>query len=258
MKKLEQFTPKAVLYIMICLTCSFALAGAAFLDMEFNHSVYVFDPFSKVIIMVGIFSYSMLCKTPMNTPGSKFFTPWLLVALIPFAFNAVDNFCMPNRVPGAAECINMLLSVFTTAAWEEMLFRYVGRTIFDQNGKYSIGSIVLLSLTFGCAHLINIFFYDPISIMLQVLSACTFGVFLLALYRHTGSLWIVITAHGLNNLVATFFQLFPESELLFSIWINYVIYVLAELGIGIYILAKYGYIERKSKLLTVNQQEIEK
>lgn len=255
MKKPEQLKAKVILYVMLCLTCSFALAGAAFLDMEMQHSINVFDIISKVIIMVGIFAYASIWKTPINVPDGKFFTPWLLVALIPFAFNAVDCFCVPNRVPGAAEIINMLLCVFTTAAWEEMLFRYVGRTLFEQNGKYGVGAIVLLSLTFGCSHLINIFFYDPIPVLLQTLSACTFGVFLLALYQHTGSLWIVITAHGFNNLIATFFGLFPESDYIFSSWINYVLYVITELVVGIYILSKYGYIEKKLKSPTACQIE---
>lgn len=257
MEKLERFKSKAILYIMICLTCSFALAGSAFLDMEMNHSINVFDIVSKVIIMVGIFAYASICKTPMNTPGNKYFTPWLLVAMIPFAFNAVDYFCIPNRVPSVTECINMLLSVFSTAAWEEMLFRYVGRTLFERNGKYSIGSVVLLSLSFGCSHLINVFFYDSVSVLLQALSACTFGVFLLALYRHTGNLWIVITAHGFNNLIAAYFDLFPESDAFLQTWINFVLYVLTEFTVGIYILIKYGYIERESKSRTAFQQKIE-
>lgn len=257
MEKTEQFKSKAILYIMIALTCSFALAGAAFLDMEMEHNIKVFDLSSKVIIMAGIFAYASICKQPLNIPGSKFFSLWLLVAMIPFAFNAIDYFCIPNRVPGAVECIDMLLSVFSTAAWEEMLFRYVGRSMFERNGKYSLGSIVLLSLTFGCSHLINIFFYDTVSVLLQVLCACTFGVFLLALYQHTGNLWVVITAHGLNNLIATFFDLFPGSESLFQSWINYVLYVLTELAVGIYILIKYGYIERKPKSETACQQKPE-
>lgn len=257
MKKLEHFKAKVILYIMVCLTCSFSLSGAAFLDMEMKNNIYVFDILAKVIIMVGIFAYASICKTRMNAPDGKFLTPWLLVALIPFAFNTVDYFCVPNRVPGAAEVINMLLCVFTTAAWEEMLFRYVGRTLFEQNGKYSVGAIVLLSLAFGCSHLINIFFYNPVSVLLQTLSACTFGVFLLALYQHTGSLWIVITAHGFNNLIAAFFGLFPESEYIFNSWINFVLYVITEFIVGIYILSKYGYIEKKLKSPTVCQEESE-
>lgn len=240
---------------MVCLTCSFALAGGAFLDMEMNHKFYAFDILSKTIIIVGILAYAAICKTSMNTPGNKFFTRWLLVALIPFAYNFVDYFCIPNRIPGVIECVNMLLSVFTTAAWEELLFRYVGRTLFERNGKYSIGSVVLLTLTFGCSHLINIFFYESVSVLLQMLSACTFGIFLLALYRHTGNLWIVITAHGFNNLIAAFFALFPDSEVFLQSWIGFVLYVLTEFGVGVYILTKYGYIERKQKPVTACKTE---
>lgn len=139
----------------------------------------------------------------------------------------------------------MLMVVFSTAAWEELLFRYVGRTVFERNGKYSVGAVVLLSLTFGCSHLINIFFYDPISVLLQMLNACSFGIFLLGLYQHTGNLWIVIAAHSMNNLAPSFFELFPGAEFIVQTWIFFVLQVLMGLMVGSYILVKYGYIERK-------------
>ena len=90
-----------------------------------------------------------------------------------------------------------------------------------------------------------------------MLSACTFGLFLLALYRHTGKLWLVITAHGLNNFIATFFDLFSESEALFGTWVNYVVYVLAEFAIGLFILVKYGYVEKRAKSPAAYAKSIE-
>lgn len=246
MQKNEKFSAKAVGYIMLSMICSFALAGGAFLDMEMEHRIYLFEILVKLFIMVGIFAYASLCGIPMNTADSKFFTPWLLVALIPFCFNIVDYFRIPNRCPGMVEWISTVATVVTTAAWEEMLFRYVGRTLFERNGKYSIGTVVLLALTFGCSHLINAFFYNPISVLLQVLIASTFGVFLLALYRHTGSLWLTITAHTLNNLAAAVFDLFPESELLFNSPVNYILLTIIQLAIGIYILKKYNYISNRN------------
>lgn len=245
MQKNEKFSAKAVVYIMLSMICSFALAGGAFLDIEMEHSIYLFDIMVKIFIMVGILAYSSLCGIPMNTPDSKFFTPWLLVALIPFIDNTIDYFRIPNRCPGVIEIISMLATVFTTAAWEEMFFRYVGRTLFERNGKYSIGAVVLLALTFGCSHLINVFFYDTFSVLLQVMHASVSGVFLLALYRHTGSLWLTITAHALQNFAGSVFDLFPDSELLFHSPVFFILSTIIQLTIGIYILIKYKYISKR-------------
>ena len=245
MEKCENFSAKAVAYVMFSLICGFALAGAAFLDMELGHSIYLFDILAKVLIMAAIFAYASLYGIPMNTPDSKFLTPWLLVALIPFVDNTIDYFRVPNRLPGMVEWISMVTTVFTTAAWEEMLFRYVGRTLFERNGKYSIGAVILLALTFGCSHLINMFFYNPFAVLLQVMHASVGGVFLLALYRHTGCLWVTIMAHFLQNLACSIFDLFPDSEQLIQTPVIFILSTIVLLSIGIYILKKYHYVTRK-------------
>ena len=244
MEEQKKISTKAVVYIMLSLICAFALAGGAFLDMEMGHSVYLFDIAVKLMIMVGIFAYASLCGIPMNTPGSKFFTPWLLVALIPFLDNSIDYFRIPNRYPSAVEWISLISTVFTTAAWEEMLFRYVGRTLFEHNGKYRIGAVVLLALTFGCSHLINVFFFDPVSVLLQVMHASVSGVFLLALYRHTGSLWITFAAHFFQNFAGGVFDLFPDSERLIQTSVIFILSTIIQLTIGIFILWKYKYVTK--------------
>jgi membrane protease YdiL (CAAX protease family) len=214
--------------------------------MEMGHTIHVFDLAAKVIIMVGIMAYAFLRGVPMNAPDGKFLTPWLLVALIPFVDNTIDYFRIPNQWPDGMEFVSIVATMLTTAAWEEMLFRYVGKSLFERNGKYHIGAVVLLALTFGCSHLINIFFYDPVSILLQVLHASISGVFLLALYRRTGNLWVTIIAHFLQNFGAAFFDLFPESEQLIQSPVLFILSTVVQLAIGVYILVKYRYVTRKT------------
>jgi hypothetical protein len=71
------------------------------------------------------------------------------------------------------------------------------------------------------------------------------GVFLLALYRHTGSLWLTITAHALQNFAGSVFDLFPDSELLFHSPVFFILSTIIQLTIGIYILIKYKYISKR-------------
>jgi membrane protease YdiL (CAAX protease family) len=243
-KMQKQFTEKAIVYIMISLSCAFALAGAAFLDIEMGKDSYLFDTIIKCIIIIGTFAYASLVGIPINNTGRKIITPWLLVALIPFLANILYCFRIPDHIPSSTVWLKILVTVVTTAAWEELFFRYVGQSLFEHNGKYTIGSLILLALTFGCAHLINIFFYDPVSVLLQILHASVIGVFWLAIYRHTGSLWLTFVGHTLQNLVPAFFNLFPEQDLLFYTPVNIILQMIIQLTISVYILKKYGYIDK--------------
>ena len=244
MDKPAPFKAKAVLFVMMALTCSFALAGAAYLDMEFKLSIHAFSIAVKLALMLTAAAYAALRGVPMNAAGSRFFSMWLPVALIPFVLTGLNTLRMPNRMPAATEWIEMLLSVFTTAAWEEMFYRYVARTLFERDGRYTPGAVVLLTLTFGSAHLINMFFYAPAAVLLQTLNACVFGLFLLALYRHTGSLRLVIASHFFNNLIATFFDFFADTPYLIQSAAPFILLIVAEAAVGLFILIRYGYVAR--------------
>lgn len=153
----EKYFAKATIYIIISCIFALVMAGAALLDVAMDLRIHIFDIIAKMIIIAGIFAYASRQCIPMNTPGSRILTPWLLAALIPAFANTINTFCTPNHFPGTAETIDLAATMLITAAWEEMYFRYVGRTLFEKDGKYSIGAVVLLSLTFGLPHLINIF-----------------------------------------------------------------------------------------------------
>jgi membrane protease YdiL (CAAX protease family) len=226
------------------------MAGAAFLDAETGLTIHVFDITVKIMIAGGIFAYASLPGIPMNIPGSRIRTPWLLVALLPALTNTINTICIPNYFPGAAAIINLAACMFTTALWEEMYFRYVGRTLFEQDGKYSIGAVALLAMTFGVHHLINIFFYDSVYVLIQFISASIAGVFWLALYRHTGCLRLTITGHFFQNFMGTFFQTFTTAEYFAGQtadrpgFLLTVLCSVMELAVGVWILKKYKYLAK--------------
>ena len=242
---------KAAVYITLACICAFAMAGAAYLDMEMGLKINLFDLATKVIIMAGIFGYASLRDIPMNAPGSRLLSPWLAAALIPALANTINACCIPDYFPGMAAILNLAACMLTTAIWEEMYFRYVGRTLFETDGTYTIGAVILLALAFGFPHLINIFFYDATSVLIQFISASFAGVFLLALYRHTGSLLLTIIGHFLQNFLATFFQTVTTPESFAAQTANrpgMMVMILChaiQLALGVCILKKYKYITKK-------------
>lgn len=246
----ENTIAKAVIYIMFSCICAFSMAGAAYLDMALGLRINLFDIAAKIMIIAGIFAYASLRGTPINAPGSRILTPWLLVALIPALANTFNTICIPNHFPGTVETFNLIATMFTTAAWEELYFRYVGRTLFEKDSKYSTSAVVLLPLTFGIPHLINIFFYDPVSVLIQVLSASISGVFWLAMYRHTGCLWLTILGHFVQNFMGMFFQTFTTAEYFAEQTagrpglIVMILCSIIQLAVGIYILKKFKYITK--------------
>lgn len=103
-KESVNFAAKAIVYVMISLTCAFAMAGAALLDLEMGQDFYFFDPLVKCFIIFGILAYASLTGKPINTPGSKVITPWLLVALILFCLTASTTFVSPTICPAYQHC----------------------------------------------------------------------------------------------------------------------------------------------------------
>lgn len=92
------------------------------------------------------------------------------------------------------EPIEMIISVLLISTlvplWEEMFFRgYIHNVLRNRLGVWA--AILVSSLLFGLFHLIP----------LQMIGAFTLGILLAWLYEKSGSLWLPIFAHALNNLV---------------------------------------------------------
>ncbi|MBK7894237.1 MAG: type II CAAX endopeptidase family protein [Candidatus Promineifilaceae bacterium] len=90
----------------------------------------------------------------------------------------------------AAMIVSVVLISTLVPLWEEMFFRgYVHNVLRNRLGMWA--AIFVSSLLFGLFHFIP----------LQIIGAFTLGLLLAWLYEKSGSLWLPIFAHALNNLV---------------------------------------------------------
>ena len=98
----------------------------------------------------------------------------------------------------AAMIITVLLISTLVPLWEEMFFRgFIHNVLRNRLGMWP--AIFVSSLLFGLFHFIP----------LQIIGAFTLGILMAWLYEKSGSLWLPIFAHALNNVVfGTIAQLF--------------------------------------------------
>lgn len=91
--------------------------------------------------------------------------------------------------PGAM-IVSVILISTLVPLWEEMFFRgFIHNVLRNRLGVWA--AIVVSSLLFGLFHIIP----------LQIIGAFTLGLLLAWLYEKSGSLWLPIFAHALNNLI---------------------------------------------------------
>lgn len=84
--------------------------------------------------------------------------------------------------------------VIIVAIWEEFFFRgFIHNALRNRMGVW--GAIIVSSLIFGLFHIIP----------LQIVGAFLLGLPLAWAYEKTGSLWLIIYMHALNNLLATLY-----------------------------------------------------
>ncbi|WP_420643344.1 CPBP family intramembrane glutamic endopeptidase [Candidatus Leptofilum sp.] len=90
----------------------------------------------------------------------------------------------------AAMIVSVLLISTLVPLWEEIFFRgFIHNVLRNRLGMWA--AILVSSLLFGIFHFIP----------LQIIGAFTLGILLAWLYEKSGSLWLPIFAHALNNVV---------------------------------------------------------
>ncbi|MEM7133707.1 MAG: type II CAAX endopeptidase family protein [Chloroflexota bacterium] len=87
--------------------------------------------------------------------------------------------------------------VIVAPLWEELFFRgFIHNAIRNRMGMW--GGILVSSLLFGLYHMVP----------LQIVGAFLLGLPLAWAYEKTGSLWLIIYMHALNNLLAFLYAYF--------------------------------------------------
>ncbi|WP_407375178.1 CPBP family intramembrane glutamic endopeptidase [Methanobrevibacter sp.] len=120
--------------------------------------------------------------------------------------------CELNFEPYPFYIVSTVVATILTAFWEELYFRYVGCSLFEEeNGKYRWYNVIFMALMFMMIHLINIAFNGLDATVTQLIFTFGLGIFCLALYIETKSLLVPIIAHFCINSVADFFTLYSSN-----------------------------------------------
>ena len=205
-EKEQRYGLKVTVFVILAVALSSFIVAGALLDMHIGTNFI--ELLFKCIIIAGILAYAGYKKECHSLWEGKFFTPFLFLAIIPCVIFSLSVIGSPDSSPSFSLIVFTVLGVLTTAIWEELFFRYVGKSLFGKGEGFAFSDFMMLTTVFAAVHLINMFFYPPLDVLLQVAEAATVGVFLLALYCKTKNIMVPITSHFVLNLVAGLFPIF--------------------------------------------------
>lgn len=137
--------------------------------------------------------------------------PVLLFDIFAF-FAQLLIFSEGSPVPAIDRIIVFLLSNFLIGFSEEILFRgLIATTLLEFFGTGREGILkacFLSSLLFGLTHLTNYTGGNPSGVIMQVIATFGSGVLYCAIYFRTGSLWLLVFIHTLEDIYAGISELF--------------------------------------------------
>lgn len=180
-----------------------------------NNAIMGFDKIIADIIITGI-CYLLILKLGLkNTAGfnKKGFKKGLILG-IPFLIIGIGSVIFSNI---GADFSNIRhISIFNTILFTiNMLFVGINEEIWMRslvlNGlmkKYEKNSIwkpiIISSLIFGLVHLPNIFFVEPLTLLIQVINAMCGGILFATIFIKSKNIFSVIIIHALTDWISLF------------------------------------------------------
>lgn len=111
----------------------------------------------------------------------------------------IINFLVAYLFSPKRQLYYVLIATVLAPLSEEMLFRGV---VFDNLSSSAVEKIAITSVLFGLYHIKNIAFLKPFTLIYQIFYAIILGIPLALLKIKTGSLFLPIIVHSINNLLA--------------------------------------------------------
>lgn len=223
-KRKQSYVLKVAVFAFIAIALSFVCVAGAVIETHYSKG-YVSILF-KVLIIAAILVYALIKKEFHLLWGGRYFTLFLLFAFIPGALNFIRAVGHTDSYPSASLVITTVLNVLTTVIWEELYFRYVGKSLFWKDGKLTPCDCLILVTVFAATHLVNMLFYSPISVLVQVIEAFACGAFWLVLYYKTNNILVSLTSHFAGNLSAGLFSIYVSYSARFFAKVDYIFTIL--------------------------------
>ena len=217
--------------------CLFILSGMVTGDLGDYSDIVL-----KIVLILLICVYAVKHDSDfISIFNIKFSPAYLLIIIVPLIFSFVLTFSPLDFEPYPYYVILTVVGTITTVIWEELYFRYIGCSLFEENGRYRWYNLVFLALVFSGTHAVNIMSQSAFTTITQLLFTIGLGIFLLALYIATGSIILPMIAHFLINSVNDYFNLHTTMGPYLadtSSTLVLIIYVIVFIAISAYILKK--------------------
>lgn len=180
-----------------------------------NNAIMGFDKLIADIIITSI-CYLLILKLGLkNTAGfnKKGFKKGLILG-IPFLIIGIGSVIFSNMGTDLSNIKH--ISIFNTILFTiNMLFVGINEEVWMRglvlNGlmkKYEKSSIwkpiIISSLIFGLVHLPNIFFVEPLTLLIQVINAMCGGILFATIFIKSKNIFSVIVIHALTDWISLF------------------------------------------------------
>jgi len=228
-KKINDFVQAHTILSAFLLTVLFMLpilaAGLSLIiGMGQMKGLPIFTVFQIVLTAACILLMQKLDVFDKKDFGFKNAGKGLLLGWITYVFviiSFVINLTSPPEggyiAPNPLFLVTVILAPFIgTGLFEETLIRgLVLKILLKKKGDTKKGIItacVISAVLFGVAHLTNLVWVDPISVISQVFYATAGGIFFGAIYLRTKTLMAPILLHGLMNVSSQIFDAFTGPD----------------------------------------------
>ncbi len=102
--------------------------------------------------------------------------------------------------------IIFIVCMFFVGLSEELCNRAISaESLLEHYGTDKKGiwkAAIISGILFGCLHLFNLKYGDPIKVTVQVIAAAATGVLYAAIYFRSGNIWLMVTLHALHDIAA--------------------------------------------------------
>lgn len=126
----------------------------------------------------------------------------ILALVMNISYGLSDNM----QINDILTIITYIICMFAVGLSEELCNRAVSALSllehFGTNKKGIWTSAIISGVLFGCLHLFNLSYGDPIKVIVQVIAAATTGVLYAAIYFRSGNLWLMVTIHAMHDIAA--------------------------------------------------------
>lgn len=200
-----------ILFLISALIIGYLFFASGDIAMMFGWPDY-YDIIMKICIIIILCAYALKRGDLRSLFNVHFQWHYLLLIIIPVIFSIVLQNCPLDFEPYPSFILTTVLGTLTTAVWEELFFRYVGCSLFEENGKFRWYNIIFLALAFSIGHVFNGFADGWYATSCQIVFTVGLGVFTLGLYIHSKSIIAPIIAHFCINSVADYFNLYATSD----------------------------------------------